>query len=233
MAIYVGENKALLLKNDKSVVELYKGNKQLFGYNNSVQGEIIAADNVHPIEHKLKVKLSSDTIDDFSGVTVTRCGKNLFDGGIEKGCGLTGTGNNRMLIISENSGYKIIKVKPNTTYCLSGDFTVLKDKTLRIASFSEYPTESFVSNKFVYGSKEVIFKTTANDNYLFLWFISPSKTTDIAIQVEEGTQTDYKPYNMQIAKSNADGTVEGLTSLSPDMTIFSDSTDAVINISYC
>ena len=79
MAIYVGENNALMLKSDRSVVEFYKGDTKIFGYNNSAQGEIITADNVHPIEHKLKVKLSSDTITDFSGVTVTRCGKNLFN----------------------------------------------------------------------------------------------------------------------------------------------------------
>lgn len=234
MAIYVGENNALLLKDDRSVVEFYKGNKKMFGYNNSVQGEMIRVNNANPTEHKLKVKLSSDTINDFSDITVTRCGKNLFDGSIKRGFALTGTGNNRTVKSNVNDGYKIIKVKPSTTYCISGDFLFISDNTMRVASFSEFPTVNAVSNRFAYKSRTAFtITTTANCNYLFFWFIVPSKTNNIDIQVEEGTETEFEAYNGQTLSANADGTVEGLMSLSPNMTIFSDSDDAMIHLSYC
>lgn len=79
MAIYVEKNNAALLKNDRSVAELYKGNKKIFGYN-SKKGEILRADGVHPVQHKLKVNLSSknllpypyvDTTKTVNGITFT------------------------------------------------------------------------------------------------------------------------------------------------------------------
>ena len=62
MAIYVGENNALLLKKYRSVVELYKGDKKIFGYNDSAEGKVIAVGNAHPIEHKLKVEVKSKNL---------------------------------------------------------------------------------------------------------------------------------------------------------------------------
>ena len=45
---------------------------------NTKSGEVIAVDDVSPIEHDLKVKLSSDTTTNFSYVKVKRYGKNIF-----------------------------------------------------------------------------------------------------------------------------------------------------------
>lgn len=172
---------------------------------------------------------------DFEGIEVTRCGKNLFDGSIKKeGLTLSGTGNNRTVVYNNGAdGHKIIKVKPNTTYYFSGDFSAAKDNNIRFASFTEYPTENSVSNKFGYTSMSRVFTTTANDNYLFVWATVAQKTTDIAMQIEEGTtETEYEAYNGQTATANADGTVEGLTSLSPNMTLYTDNDGAIVNCQY-
>jgi len=79
MAIYVGKNNAALLKSDKTAVELYKGDKKILGYSSS-KGEIINENDVHPVEHKLKISLSSknlikypyaDTTKTVNGITFT------------------------------------------------------------------------------------------------------------------------------------------------------------------
>lgn len=79
MAIYVEKNNAALLKSDRSVVELYKGAKKIFGYNYA-KGKIVKVDDVHSTQHKLKVNLSSknlipypytDTTKTVNGITFT------------------------------------------------------------------------------------------------------------------------------------------------------------------
>ncbi len=57
MKIYKGEKSAILMKQNRSIVELYKGEKKLFGYNASKTGETIKPENVHPIEHQMKVRV--------------------------------------------------------------------------------------------------------------------------------------------------------------------------------
>ena len=78
MAIYVAQNNAVLLKKDRSVAELYKGDKRLFGYKNA-NGEIVRIDDISPIKHKMKIWLTSDKTDDFSGIEVKQKGKNLME----------------------------------------------------------------------------------------------------------------------------------------------------------
>lgn len=148
----------------------------------TAQGSAIAMHDISPIEHSVGVKLSS---------------KNLFDGTISKGLGLTGSGNNRTVYADNTAGYKILKVEPNTTYCISGDYKIVADGNVRVASFTEYPTENSVSNLYAYGSNVVTFTTTATDNYLFFWFIlsATSSTTDVNIQLEKSsTATEYTPF---------------------------------------
>ena len=45
----------------------------------TVSGKFLTINDVSDTAHNLKVNLSSDTLTDFSSVTVTRCGKNLWD----------------------------------------------------------------------------------------------------------------------------------------------------------
>lgn len=252
MAIYVGENKALLLKKDKSVVEFYKGNTKIFGYNHSANGEIIAADNVHPIEHKLKVKLSSDTITDFSTVRVMRCGKNLFDADTvlpslhnpsypkehwkKQADGSFYIGNSSVLVKSiwfENTtGYRgqmVISISVKIVDGKEGEnpFTLVfrytdgTSEPLRFYSEDGYITGTLISNP----NKTVNYIDQSSNRARSVYIKD--------IMIAYGTDTEYESYNPQIAISNADGTVEGLNSLSPNMTVLSDNNNAMIHLSYC
>lgn len=54
-----------------------------------------------------------------------------------------------------------------------------------------------------------------------------------SFQLEEGsTATAYEPYNRTTYQSIADGTVEGVTSIAPNMTLLSDNNSVVINAHY-
>lgn len=170
---------------------------------------------------------------DLTKIEVSRYGKNLFDGTLTENLSLSGTGNNRTVISTTAPTSKIIKVKPNTTYSFSGDFTVVKDKILRVAAFNEYPIINSVSTLFKFDNKPFSITTSANTNYLFLWFTIPSYREGISVQVEEGaTATEYEPCSVQTATANFDGTVEGLTSIAPNMTLLTDTVGATINLEY-
>lgn len=228
MAIYVGENNALLLKNDKTVVEFYKGDKKLFGYNNSKYGEIITADNVHPIEHKLKVKLSSDTITDFSGVTVTRCGKNLFDNQTKNSHWELKfvNGSNTGEIIANNSTFTSDYIRIMPSVKLTGNY---------IKNWAFYnDNKTFVNGSESKSSSVTRTLTVPNNAYYIRFSCQIEKNNGSGVQLEFGTtSTEYEKYKEQTAMANANGTVDGLNSLSPSMTVLSDNNNTMIHISYC
>lgn len=250
MGIYVKNNNALLLKNDRSVAEFYKGNTKIFGYNKLKQGSVITADNVHPIEHNLKIKLSSDLLTDFSGVNVTRYGKNLFDADTvlpslnnpsfptwcwsKQADGSFYLGNVGTLYgckwFENTTGYK-------------GQFSISllakvpdldeKHRSLHIIiQYTDGTTEAF----YTYGSKSFVKRTlVSNANKTVSHIrqsygdISPTYIKDIMIAY--GTNSEYELYKSQTVTANKDGMVEGITSL-PNMTILTDSNDADITCKY-
>ena len=241
MAIYVGEKNALLLKNDRSVVEFYKGNTKIFGYNNSKQGRVITADDVHPIEHKLKIKISSDSITDFSGVNVTRCGKNLFD---------KDKASDHINWVGVGSGYSLFKVyigKGNTvTVSHPQDLTVgitgcpyfmvsTNSTTPDGAKWIYHKTNSSLINKAVtlknIPTNYIYLRANVYDIPSLERFMNFFGNNNLQIEINT-TATDYEEYKpSQTVSANADGTVEGITGL-PNMTILSDADGVVINCEY-
>ena len=154
--------------------------------NANVSGTVIAVNDVNDISHNVGVKLSS---------------KNLFDGKISQKLILNGSGDNRTVGEATNYNCAIIKVKPNTTYCISGDFDSTsarptQDKNVRVATFTNYPQIGEVSNQFKYGNTAFTITTSATSNYLFLWFMIPPTGYQVGeFQIkEETTATDYTPY---------------------------------------
>ena len=242
----------MLLKNNRSVVELYKGEKKLFGYNNSKQGNIIIADNVHPIEHKLKISLSSDTITDFSTVNVTRCGKNIFDA-------------DTVLPSLKNPSYPSFywKKQEDGSFYIGNSSALLKSKwfentngymgqiaiSISVKMDNGNEGENPLSLVFRYrdGTSEPL-RFYYDANYVTYTLVSnPEKiinyidqSSNIArrvyvkdIMIAYGTDIEYEPYNPQTTIANSDGTVEGLTSLSPNMTVMSDNTNTMLSVSHC
>lgn len=200
-----------------------------------VRGAVVAVSDVSNIQHPVCVRLTSDSITDFSAASVKRYGKNLFDKNnpnvkswyIQGGKILQGT-NGRLLYIP---------CKPNTTYTMS--------KTLGSVFFLAYTTEEPKANLTVYGmvtkiTDNLTITTGADALYIVSYFYNAANDTITldemlsSIQIEVGTTaTPYEQYQAPTTyTANADGTVDGIRSLSPSMTLVSDTDGVVINARY-
>lgn len=77
-----------------------------------------------------------------------------------------------------------------------------------------------------------------SDKYIKdLWFYIQAGTVfttySIRVQLEKGkTRTEYEPSNFSDYTPNADGTVEGITSLAPTMTLVTDTEKATVEVEY-
>jgi hypothetical protein len=171
---------------------------------------------------------------DVSTAKLQSCGKNFYDGTVDAYLQLEGSGDNRTAISSDIPQGKIIKVLPNTNYSFGGDFSACADGGLRIATFAEHPTINSVSLQFFHSATSFSIKTADNANYLFIYIIVPTQTNNINIQCEVGTAaTEFEPHREPITYPiNADGTVEGVTSLYPTTTLYSDKEGVMFDVEY-
>ena len=218
----------------------------------TASGKTVRVDDVADIAHRLGVALSSDTVTDFSGVTVSRYGKNLiFNGGeatslingvtfdrlsngqIKLSGSVSGTAGATFFVWGNTSN--LLKIKVDTDMVLSGCPYGGSAKTYRLmarivkadGSYS-YPQD--MGNGIVIPSGSTI-------DYIYINVVKDYSITDEIIfkpQLELGASvTDYEPYiEPQTATAEADGTVKGLTSLSPTMTLLTDNEDVTINLEY-
>ena len=212
---------------------------------NTVSGSVLAVHDVSPIEHSLDIKLLSDTVTDFSTVSVSRYGENLWDfynlTGITDGYtvtknGLTATIKDGYITIAGThtySGYtNIIDLgfKPPYVKFPSGTYSM---PTAQGASQAQIFCSTSSGNKFNTFTMNALFVmygfyvayggegTIVNDKIPLTFISGPIRPTD------------YKPYiQPQTVTANADGTVEGLTSLSLDMTVMTNTEGVVIDMTY-
>lgn len=219
----------------------------------SKKGEIITVDDVSPIEHELKVNLTSDTITDFSTVKVSRYGKNLFP--IDKDKWVYEVGN--FTFDDEGvygthgdgaSNYAMFSPKyPSGTYSFSAEFSY--DGSTRIlARYFDADGNIITSGlsnynafykAFIIPVKDVVTFTIPDTvAYWQLGWVSVADKINAATsmkfpQLEFGdTITPYEQCVEQTATANADGTVEGLTSVSPYMVLLTDNPSVLINCTY-
>jgi hypothetical protein len=250
MSIYVAQNNAVLLKKDRSVAELYKGDKKIFGYKYS-SGEIVKVDDINPIKHKMKVWLTSDTVDDFSGIEITQKGKNLMffpyqtmkqsgdtynivvndDGTILGNGSKSGSWSH---YLGTGDHYKP-PFKVGTTYRVSGLDSKYGNILIRVTDtrdnsnkyFSSGNTSGFVwQTYYKYVSTYILFNNNVVlDNVL----IKP--------QLEIGNSaTEYEApinnKNVITALSDNEGKVDGMDSKYPQMTLFTVADGVTVNCAY-
>lgn len=158
---------------------------------------------------------------EFEGVEVSRYGKNLIStDNIE----VSGTGAWTSKILTKQP-------LPDGTYTFSCEYENLTENITTIGIVVRDIDEKWIGE--TYGNNGTIKLTFSTTNgisiYLYSNMGSPSTFTDIIfknIQLELGsTVTEYEPYKEpQTATANADGIVEGLRSVSPNMTLLADNT---------
>ena len=238
---------------DNTFANALKGNKS---------GSVILIDDISPVTHEMSVKISSDTVEDLTAVKVSRCGKNLlnlqgrtdaqptgnwpiskYDVGhvIYRGFAYTGYYQkdeiykcgveliNDMLTIKINTpnygvGY-VVNCSPNTQYTFNAS-TNLNMAFVFIDAKGE---------KITYGYNKS-FTTPENAEYIIICLYQSTLGTYTVLnpQLELGTTaTDYEPYKECAEYTpNADGIVNGVTSLYPNTTLMTDTDGVIIDCEY-
>ena len=214
----------------------------------TISGTVVSINDVSSNAHELGVKLTSDTVTDFSTVEVTRIGKNWFDLNKLIEPSSTAAIENLVKDIEKNS-FSFATKKTNTSANIKCD-VFLPVGTYRISGISSstsglkcgvYITDS--NNKILVNnagtSCNANFKVETAGVYYFRFYKPYSdKVGDITtyknVQIECGSvATEYEPFKeSQTVTTNADGIVEGLTSLSPNTTLYSNNDAVVINCEY-
>ena len=211
----------------------------------SASGEAVRLTDVSPIEHEIKIKLTAESNhSDFSSVTLKRYGKNLLPypykntnidytfNGINykvKSDGtvvLNGTANEQSYFIL--AGLVLNKGVYYLSGCPSGGQGSTYSIYFQYDNFSYYKADYGSGVKIDINEKKNcavainIGKNTAVSNLIFKPMLEVgSKLTDFE---ERRTAVAYTPA--------VDGTVTGVTSISPDMTFLSDTDGIIINAEY-
>lgn len=190
-------------------------------------GEVIKITDTSPFEHNVGVKVSGS--DDLTAVCVKRLGKNIVNiPNIDKDTSVGTTYVSTPCYITEPiaiSGVNdnaVIQDASGNTRSIWRIQVVYADGTNGTMSDHQFPSWPFnasVSNPIV----AINYRST---------YIVSGQYKDI--QVEYGkVATAYEPYiDPTIYTPNADGTVEGVTSLYPNMTLTTDTSGVVIDAEY-
>ncbi len=211
----------------------------------SASGEAVRLTDVSPIEHEIKIKLTAESNhSDFSGVTLKRYGKNLLpypykntnidytfnginykvksDGTIV----LNGTANEQSYFIL--AGLVLNKGVYYLSGCPSGGQGSTYSIYFQYDNFSYYKAD--------YGSGV---KIDINEKKNCAVAINIGKNTTVSNLIfkpmlEVGSKlTDFEERRTAVAYTPAvDGTVTGVTSISPNMTFLSDTDGIIINAEY-
>ena len=199
-------------------------------------GKALFIGDVAAVEHKISLKLSSESITDLTTVTVSRYGKNLFDKSISFDDYNIYQGGYRYIAIYVGIGTTVTvsvlkKYNPGER---SGYFYCTAFKREEGEIFPESNTKWIYSNT-VAGLCNKSQTMVSENGYISLFMTSSSYNAfKDEILVEIGSNaTEYELYiQPQIIQSDSEGTVSGLKSVSPNMTILADTDEVVLNCTY-
>lgn len=137
--------------------------------------------------------------------------------------------------------FRDIKFKEKTPYTFTFEFDYEYDKEASIDPFTIQYTDG-TNMKIGGGGKtqgvfrKITFTSDANKTIKEMWVTRASAGCRIYVkknmQIEEGTATDYQAYTSNEYAIAADGTVEGVTSLSPTTTLYADTAGVKIEAKY-
>ena len=190
----------------------------------SAEGEAVRVDDVSPIEHTINVKVNHSNPEN---VKVTRCGKNLYNGG-------------DVAVADRYTRVALdCALRAGITYTLTADVVSTDTDDTRCQIYD--PVNSIRIGYIGRGNGQTLTFTPIGDTNAIQFYagaIYQESEGDTAtfshIQLELGnTATKYEAFKTTDTYiPNADGTVDGITSLSPTMTLLTDTDGAVIHCEY-
>ena len=227
------EKYSTLIEKIPQVNEAGKNSMLKYHPEATVSGSSISLNDVSELPHEVKCKISG--VDDPTKVTVKRCGKTFFS--IDE----------KTVTSNKDWGCELAAsvALPQGTYTVSCMFTQ-KGESVSRACLSVRDVDNVLTtinqanSTNVSGAMKCTFTVSEGMIGIALYLYSNNTAEKINteclfenIQIEFGeVATEYEPYNGAIYTPNADGTVEGMTSASPYMNIFTDAEGANIEATY-
>ena len=206
-------------------VKSYVNNNFANALKGSASGEAVRLTDVSPIEHEIKIKLTTESnYSDFSGVTLKRYGKNLlpypyFDTTkTVNGITFTDNGDGSVTISGTASDNAYFYLQRNADYGTQQINAIDKNS----------------ANNGVYTASSRIYYNAVNKTVTIN--INPGTTLNETVypQVELGVKaTDYEAYLPPIEYTpSSDGTVTGVSADSEDITLMTDTAGVAVNAEY-
>lgn len=235
--VYGVKNKEISLDAPIREVKAESNNLYTNALKGKSSGAIVALDDVSPLEHKVKVKLSSETLADDTAVTLTGCGKNLFDvskvPSLEHAHGVIGTNNGDGSITIAGYSYTTLKLlKDLAPYLKAGD-TATFSIDYDIEPDGKFMLLSKTNTYFYFDQSRTITDAMLNDTVIFYGKRDGTPVTLSNIQIERGTtETPYEPFKEGTTVSTTIAEGAELPSVAPNMTILTDKSGVVIEANY-
>lgn len=225
----------------------YANNTFASAIGNFAEGTVVKPDDISSLEHNLKIKLTSDSITDFSTVKVFRYGKNLFNPTLFTEAGWMieddGAYSGAPILLSqkysfEEGGIPGIPFLPELQYSVSftakADITVSGNMALYVyIYYTDGTNEVLRVNSTEYKYYSLVSSSKKSVDKIAFGYNTGYKTYVKNFIISIGSDLSYEPYKeVQSTAANNDGTVYGLTSTSPYMTLITDTDGVVINCDY-
>ena len=206
-----------------------------------ITGNVVAANDVSPLEHDLQVQLSSDTITDFSSVKVQRYGLNLlkfpyYDYGYSKSYEI-----NKPFTRSgvEFTFFADGRIKAVGTATSDAAVNIGRYSMIKGLSFYDTGGVNSVTGQKGYSFSPYICLNSGSLKLIFI-HIPKGKTIDTILEpmwvkgtFNTTTMPAFELYREpQTVTANTDGTVDGLTSISPNITLIPDTEGVVVDCEY-
>ena len=220
--------------------------KKINSVSNSKSGSAILIDDISPVTHEMSVKISSDTVEDLTAVKVSRCGKNLLPYPYVETTlarnGITFTDNGDGTITANGTATADTQFRLQDTVIYPDNYNPFKYLIGKVVGINGSPDGS---SKDTYAIQSITTGSYGNTSFT----ISNSKRYRFAIFIKSGitvsnlvfkpmiylsgvTNYDYEFYNRTDYTPNADGTVNGVTSLYPNTTLMTDTEGVIIDCEY-
>lgn len=213
----------ITVKNAGNVTFTTPSNTQYITFN--IYGENISVEGVSNCQLELGTTATEYTpyIEDFSAVKVQRLGKNLCPNNWEIGALDVNNGKNKSdaNMVRTKDYFTLDKFK---VYYISANNL---DSTVGITWYFYDKDENFIKRIVSYQDRSISVSgaiVPIPEDTVFYRLVVNTNDVNIKVQIELGTTaTEYEPYKEPITyTANADGTVKGITSLSPNMALQSD-----------
>ena len=220
----------------------------------TASGSYVFVNDVSPSQHDLTVNLSSDTITDFSSVKVTRYGSNLIDvSAMLNECFTSNNDGTYTLTALETSSaarksdFANVYIPANTPFYLSTQIVenntakevvifaeaILEDGTSKIIQAGRTWNDAYGPYTYSQAVEQIrlFFRQTPSSEEPYV--VPGDSMTIKELKLNIGEEREYAEFTQpQTVLANSDGSVTGLSSISPEMTLLADTDGVTITCDY-